>query len=63
MKRRVTIHPSLDRATAWAAATDAANRSCWAEGRTCWNESDMAVAVAEFNRLWPESRDMEVIGT
>ena len=49
----------MDRKLAWAAATDAGNRSARAGGRVAWNEDDKRAACAEFRRLWPESRDCE----
>lgn len=41
---------------AWAVSTDAGNRSMRKAGRKAWNEDDWNVAVAELNRLLPESR-------
>ena len=37
------------------AATDAANRSMRAAGRTRWGREDYDVACRELNRLWPEA--------
>ena len=47
----------LTRKLAWAAATDAGNRSMRHAGRTVWDEEDFNVAAAEFDRLWPEGRE------
>lgn len=44
----------LARAAAW----DAANRSARAQGREKWTAEDLAVAVAEYHRLWPESAEV-----
>ncbi len=41
-----------------AAAFDAGNRSMRRVGRKAWNEDDLHAAVAEFNRLWPEEREL-----
>lgn len=45
----------ITRAIAWAAATDAGNRSMRKSGRKAWSKEDYSVAVAEFERLWPEA--------
>jgi len=47
---------------AHAAATDAANRHMQEDGRTKWNESDLDVLAAAFDRLWPmePESDMEM---
>lgn len=45
-----TVVP-MSRQIAWAAATDAGNRSMREHGRTAWNEDDYNAAVAEFDRL------------
>jgi hypothetical protein len=44
---------------AMAAAKDAANAQMRMAGRTSWNDKDMALAVAMFEKLWPEERDIE----
>ena len=44
----------LSEKIARAAALDAGNRSMRKAGRTSWNEQDRNVAIAEYNRLWPE---------
>jgi len=36
------------------AGADAANRQMRAAGRTVWNELDYNLAVATFNKLWPD---------
>lgn len=51
------MKPELTKELARAAATDAGNRSMRDGGRTVWNADDRNVAFAEFNRLWPMSRD------
>ena len=50
---------TLDRRLAWAAATDAANASMRAAGRSAWSDEDWNAAVETFDRLWPEERDLE----
>lgn len=40
---------------AWAASKDGADRAMRAAGRTAWNAEDYNVAVAEFERLFPEA--------
>jgi hypothetical protein len=47
------LTPKIARAAAWAAATDAGNRSMRAGNRTAWNEDDYNAACEEFYRLWP----------
>lgn len=54
---RIAIQ-TLTRDIAYAAATDAGNRSMWAGGRRKWNVDDYNTAVDEFERLWPEAREM-----
>lgn len=49
--------PHLDRELAWAAATDAANRSMRRAGRAVWSRGDYGVACVEFERLWPLDND------
>lgn len=49
---------ALTRDIAWAAATDAGNRSMRKSGRTAWNWEDYNAACAEFNRIWPVSREV-----
>lgn len=44
---------TITRRIAWAAATDAGNRSMRDAGRTAWSQEDYDAAVAEFYRLWP----------
>lgn len=44
----------LTREIAWAAATDAGDRSMRKAGRKAWNEEDLLAAAEEFARLWPE---------
>lgn len=46
--------PVLTRQMAWAAATDAGNRSMRKHGRANWDEDDWNAATEEFNRLWRE---------
>lgn len=46
------------RPLAWAAATDAGNRSMQAAGRTAWNEEDYRIARETFDRLWPKELDI-----
>jgi hypothetical protein len=48
---------TITRQIAWAAATDAANRSMRLDGRTAWNEDDYDVAAETFRRLWPEAQE------
>ncbi len=47
----------LDRELAWAAATDAANRSMRRAGRAVWSHEDYQVACAVFERLCPIDND------
>lgn len=47
----------MTRDLAWSAAQDAANTQMRAAGRSKWSPEDYALAVREFDRLWPESRD------
>jgi hypothetical protein len=49
----------LTRKIAWAAALDAASRSMRNNLREAWNEDDYNACVAEFDRLWPEERDIQ----
>lgn len=49
--------PTMTRDLAWAAAQDAANVQMRAAGRSKWSPEDYALAVREFDRLWPEERD------
>ena len=44
----------LTESLAWAAATDAGNRSMRAAGRTKWGFEDRNAAIVEFNRIWVE---------
>lgn len=48
----------LTRDLAWAAATDAGNRSMRQAGRTKWSQRDYNAAIREFDRLWPLERDI-----
>lgn len=48
---------TLTREMAWAASTDAGNRSMRAGGRTKWSQQDFNAAAREFKRLWPEKRN------
>lgn len=48
---------TITRGIAWAAATDAGNRSMRTAGRNGWNRSDYNTAARTFNTLWPEPRD------
>lgn len=50
---KLTMTPQIARAAAW----DAANRNMRKNGRKVWNEEDYNVAVAEYDRLWPEEMD------
>ena len=50
--------PILTRALAHAAAQDAGNASQRAAGRATWSRDDYNAAVAAFDRLWPEERDI-----
>jgi hypothetical protein len=52
------MKPILTRKLAWAAATDAGNAHMRKAGRTKWNQADYNAAVAKFNELWPEERDI-----
>jgi hypothetical protein len=47
------LTPKIARAAAWAAATDAGNRSMQKAGRTVWDEDDYNASCGEFERLWP----------
>ena len=51
--------PVLTRGLAYAAATDAGNRSMRKAGRSAWNEDDYNAAVTEFTRLWPEEKEQQ----
>jgi hypothetical protein len=44
---------TMTEAVARAAAKDAAHEQMRREGRTAWNMSDLNLAAATFNRLWP----------
>lgn len=44
--------PELTRELAWAAATDAGNRSMRKAGRSAWSRVDYKAAAQEFKRLW-----------
>ena len=46
----------LTRAMAWAAATDAGDRSARKAGRKVWGNADYRAACLEFLRLWPAER-------
>lgn len=48
---------TLTRQIAWAAATDAGNRSMRKAGRTSWTEEDFNTAAKEFDRLWPQEKE------
>ena len=50
---------TLTREIAWAASLDEGNRSMREAGRTAWSQQDYNAAVREFDRLWPEERDIE----
>lgn len=54
-----TIHISLTRELAVAAATDAGDLSMRSAGRDVWNADDYNAACAEFERLWPLEKDLE----
>lgn len=43
----------MTRELAWAAATEAGNKSMRKGGRIKWSLKDYNAAVGEFNRLWP----------
>ena len=49
---------TLSRDLAWAAVTDAGNRSMRAAARSVWSEQDFNAAAREFNRLWPPENDI-----
>ncbi len=49
---------TLTQDLAWAAATDAGNRSMRAAARSVWSEEDFNAAAREFNRLWPLENDI-----
>ena len=55
---RVRMIRPLTREIAWAASTDAGNRSMRSSGRETWSEDDYNAAVAEFDRLWPAEIDV-----
>jgi hypothetical protein len=44
---------AMTKALAYAAATDAGNRSMRKSGRTAWNEEDYDAAVKACNQAWP----------
>lgn len=48
----------MNREIAWAAATDAGNRSMRQGHRSKWSRADYNTACAEFNRLWPETAEV-----
>lgn len=47
------LREAVTREIARAAGWDAGNRSMRSAGRTAWNATDYAAAVAECQRLWP----------
>jgi len=49
---------TITREIARAAAMDAGDRSMRQAGRTAWSGEDYNVMVMEFDRLWPEERDI-----
>lgn len=51
--------PKMTRALAEAAAKDAANEQMRKEGRGHWNRHDYNLAVQTFERLWPETWDLQ----
>ena len=52
-KRKPSIIQPLAHDIAWAASTDAGNRSMREAGRTAWSEEDYNAACAELERLGP----------
>jgi len=48
--------PIMTTALAWAAATDAGNRSMREAGRTAWSAEDYAAAAEELHRLIGQER-------
>jgi len=49
--------PTLTRDTAWATATDAADRQMRAEGRDAWDSEDLELAINTFELLGPVGSD------
>ena len=43
----------LTRELAYCASQDEANRSMHSGGRKAWDETDYAIAIKTFSRLWP----------
>ena len=52
---------TMTRELAWGGATDAGNRNAKKHGRHKWNIEDVACASAEFNRLWPPSKENDAV--